>query len=98
MITGRRFLVHGVLALAAGGFLLLGPTSARRTNTIHLVGTAALYCLTVIGVNIVFGFAGQITLGPAATFAVGAYVGGVLSSSPTGTRSWPSSRPSSPRC
>ncbi len=78
VITGRRFLVHAVLALVAGGFLLLGPDFGWRTSTIHLVGTAALYCLTVIGVNIVFGFAGQITLGPAATFAVGAYVGGVL--------------------
>jgi len=77
--AGRRYAFHAVLALAAGAILLAGPSLGWKISTIHLVGTAALYALTVIGVNVVFGFAGQITLGPAATFAVGAYVGGVLS-------------------
>jgi branched-chain amino acid transport system permease protein len=77
--AGRRYLLHAGLALAAGAVLLAGPSLGWKISTIHLVGSAALYCITVIGVNVVFGFAGQITLGPAATFAVGAYVAGVLS-------------------
>ncbi len=75
----RRFLVHAGLALALAAFLLAGPSLGWKIDTIHLLATASLYALTTIGVNIVFGFAGQITLGPAATFAVGAYVGAVLS-------------------
>src|SRR4029077_15455489 len=77
--ASRRYRLHAVLALGATAILLAGPSLGWNVSTIHLVGSAALYCITVIGVNIVLGFAGQITLGPAATFAVGAYVGGVLS-------------------
>jgi hypothetical protein len=47
--------------------------------------SSAIYCVTAIGVNVVGGFAGQITLGPAATFAVGARVGSVRSVKSTGT-------------
>jgi len=38
-----------------------------------------LYAISVMGLNLVFGFAGQVTLGPAATFAIGAYTAAVLS-------------------
>jgi len=79
VIAARRYRVHAVLALGAAAILFAGPSLGWKVSTIHLVGSAALYCVTVIGVNVVLGFAGQITLGPAATFAVGAYVGGVLS-------------------
>ena len=75
----RRYLFHGALALAAAAILLAGPSLGWSIGTLHLVGVAMLYCIVVIGVNVVLGFAGQITLGPAATFAVGAYVGAVLS-------------------
>jgi branched-chain amino acid transport system permease protein len=37
-----------------------------------------LAAVSVIGMNLVFGLAGQPTLGPAATYAVGAYVSGLL--------------------
>jgi branched-chain amino acid transport system permease protein len=37
-----------------------------------------LAAISVIGMNLVFGLAGQPTLGPAATYAVGAYVSGLL--------------------
>jgi branched-chain amino acid transport system permease protein len=77
--SGRRYRFHALLALGAAAILLAGPSLGWKISTIHLVGSAALFCVTVIGVNVVLGFAGQITLGPAATFAVGAYVGGVLS-------------------
>jgi branched-chain amino acid transport system permease protein len=77
--ASRRYRLHAVLALGAAGILLAGPSLGWNVSTIHLVGSAALYCVTVMGVNVVLGYAGQITLGPAATFGVGAYVGGVLS-------------------
>jgi ABC-type branched-subunit amino acid transport system ATPase component/ABC-type branched-subunit amino acid transport system permease subunit len=49
------------------------PRSATR-----LTGLALLYGLTVMGLNLVFGMAGQVTLGPAAVFAVGAYAAGIV--------------------
>ena len=78
-VARRRYLFHAALAVGAAAILLAGPSLGWNVSTIHLVGTACLYAIVVIGVNVVLGFAGQITLGPAATFAVGAYVGGVLS-------------------
>ncbi len=77
--AGRRYRFHALLGLGAAAILLAGPSLGWNVSTIHLVGSAMLYCVTIIGINVVLGFAGQITLGPAATFAVGAYVGGVLS-------------------
>jgi ABC-type branched-subunit amino acid transport system ATPase component/ABC-type branched-subunit amino acid transport system permease subunit len=49
------------------------PRSATR-----LTGLALLFGLTVMGLNLVFGMAGQVTLGPAAVFAVGAYGAGIV--------------------
>jgi len=79
VVDRRRFLGHGALAVVVAGGLILGPSIGFKTNDIHLIASTALYAIAVIGVNIVLGFAGQITLGPAATFAVGAYAGAVLS-------------------
>jgi branched-chain amino acid transport system permease protein len=46
-----------------------------------------LAAISVIGMNLVFGLAGQPTLGPAATYAVGAYVSGLLAAK-TGWDPW----------
>src|SRR5262249_17442720 len=45
------------------------PPSVFRMLTL-----TCLAAVSVIGMNLVFGLAGQATLGPAATYAVGAYV------------------------
>jgi ABC-type branched-subunit amino acid transport system ATPase component/ABC-type branched-subunit amino acid transport system permease subunit len=44
----------------------------------RLASVTLLYVIAVMGLNLVFGLAGQVTLGPAAVFAAGAYVAGVL--------------------
>ena len=46
--------------------------------TLRIYALTMLYIIAVMGLNLVFGFAGQVTLGPAAVFAVGAYGSGVL--------------------
>jgi branched-chain amino acid transport system permease protein len=40
---------------------------------------AMIYASAIMGLNLVFGLAGQVTLGPAAVFAVGAYASGLAS-------------------
>ena len=39
---------------------------------------AGIYCLITIGLCLLMGYAGQISLGHAAFFGVGAYVSGIL--------------------
>jgi branched-chain amino acid transport system permease protein len=62
------------LSLAAAAFLapLLG-LNAFWQNQIALTG---IYGLIVVGLNLSFGFAGELALGQVALFAVGAYVTG----------------------
>ena len=46
--------------------------------TLRFYALTMLYIIAVMGLNLVFGFAGQVTLGPAAVFAIGAYGAGLL--------------------
>jgi branched-chain amino acid transport system permease protein len=74
----RRFRAHGGLAVALAVLLIVAPSAGLKSNDVHLIAIAAVYAITIMGLNLVFGLAGQVTLGPAATFAVGAYAGGLL--------------------
>ncbi len=74
----RRFRLNTSAALAGGAVLWVLPMTNLPSATLRIYATTMLYAIAVIGLNLVFGFAGQVTLGPAATFAVGAYGGGLL--------------------
>jgi ABC-type branched-subunit amino acid transport system ATPase component/ABC-type branched-subunit amino acid transport system permease subunit len=75
----RRFTVNAVAALAGGGVLWWLPSSGLLPpSTLRLYALTMLYAVAVMGLNLVFGMAGQVTLGPAAVFAVGAYSSGIL--------------------
>jgi ABC-type branched-subunit amino acid transport system ATPase component/ABC-type branched-subunit amino acid transport system permease subunit len=76
----RRFATHAALALACAVVLWVLPYfGAVASSDLRLIALAMLYAATVMGLNLVFGLAGQVTLGPAAVFAVGAFVAGALS-------------------
>jgi branched-chain amino acid transport system permease protein len=72
-IPGQWWLAAAVVAVV---FLL--PYTMKATSA-DVVVLAMVYAMTVMGLNLVFGIAGQVTLGPAAVFAVGAYTAGLLS-------------------
>jgi ABC-type branched-subunit amino acid transport system ATPase component/ABC-type branched-subunit amino acid transport system permease subunit len=74
----RKFRLHGGLAVVLAALLLIGPDIGMGPNDQIRLAVTALYLICLMGVNLVFGVAGQITLGPAATFAVGAYATGLL--------------------
>ncbi len=80
MSTGRRF----ALLLAAA--LLIGVVggSVRSSYVLGMLIFIALYAMAALGLSLVMGFAGQVSLGQAAFFAIGAYVSGVL----TATYGW----------
>jgi branched-chain amino acid transport system permease protein len=75
----RRFIAHSVLAgVAALGLWVLPEWFSLAPSFTRVTVLAMIYAMTVMGLNLVFGIAGQVTLGPAAVFAVGAYSAGVM--------------------
>ncbi len=68
-LLDTRFLRLGFLALAAG--LVLGPTLLGRY--LFLLNTVGIFALGAVGLSLLTGFAGQISLGHAAFMAIGAY-------------------------
>ncbi|WP_084550553.1 ABC transporter permease subunit [Actinomadura rifamycini] len=72
--TVRRAAPWLVLLAAA---VVLPPASGDPTIT-YLATTAAIYVMVATGLNIMFGYTGQVSLGQGALVAVGAYTSGVL--------------------
>ena len=64
-----------VLGLAA---LLVLPFLVSSPYYLHLIITIAIYSIVVLGLDIVFGYTGEVSIGHAALFGIGAYTAGVL--------------------
>jgi branched-chain amino acid transport system permease protein len=69
----REWLGFGVLALLLAVFPLVAPESLVDIGVYALI-----YGLAAIGLTLLMGLAGQVSLGQAAFFAIGAYTQGVL--------------------
>jgi len=69
----RRWLRFALLALALVAFPIVAPASA-----VDLGVYALIYGLAAIGLSLLMGLAGQVSLGHAAFFAVGAYSQAIL--------------------
>jgi ABC-type branched-subunit amino acid transport system permease subunit len=63
----------GVLALA------LLPFFVTSSYYLPLITTIIIYSILVLGLDIVFGYTGEVSIGHAALFGVGAYTAGMLS-------------------
>jgi branched-chain amino acid transport system permease protein len=65
-----------------GIFIIIFPWIARIVPAIEnypdIMIFAGIYCLITIGLSILMGYAGQISLGQAAFYGIGAYVSGIL--------------------
>lgn len=65
-----------------GFFIILFPQVVGRIPAIQnysdIMVFAAIYCFITIGLSILMGYAGQISLGHAAFFGIGAYVSAIL--------------------
>jgi branched-chain amino acid transport system permease protein len=59
-------------------FLLLFPAISRNRYYIGVMTDVGLYTIIVIGLNLLMGYAGQISLGHAGFFGIGAYCSGLL--------------------
>jgi branched-chain amino acid transport system permease protein len=62
------------------GFLVLFlvPVFTHNPYYIHLVETIMIYAILLFGLDIVVGYTGQVSLGHAGLFGIGAYTAGVL--------------------
>ena len=70
-MLGKIFTGLVVLALAAAPFLV-------GTYYLDLMTTIAIYAILLLGLDIVFGYTGEVSLGHSALFGVGAYAAGCL--------------------
>ncbi|MFQ5485657.1 MAG: branched-chain amino acid ABC transporter permease, partial [Desulfobacterales bacterium] len=65
-----------------GAFILVFPWVAGRIEAINnypdIMVFAGIYCLIAIGLSLLMGYAGQISLGHAAFYGIGAYISAVL--------------------
>ncbi len=73
--VGRGPLLLGVLAIAA---LAAFPLAVHNPYYVHLVETILIYAIVLFGLDIVVGYTGQVSLGHAGLFGIGAYTAGVL--------------------
>jgi len=68
-------LALGAVAVAA---LAVFPILSGNPYYIHLVETIMIYAIVLFGLDIVVGYTGQVSLGHAGLFGIGAYTAGVL--------------------
>ena len=71
----RSHLLLAVIGIAA---LLLFPVGIHNPYYIHLLETIMIYAIVLFGLDIVVGYTGQVSLGHAGLFGIGAYTAGVL--------------------
>jgi len=72
-------LAFAALVLAAGALVLLGGKGGLITNFMYLqLSLVLIYAIAVLGLNLLTGFNGQISLGHGAFFALGAYTAAIL--------------------
>ncbi|MGZ3181620.1 MAG: branched-chain amino acid ABC transporter ATP-binding protein/permease [Telluria sp.] len=69
-----------MLALSVAGLALLAayPIAVGNPYYIHLAETILIYAILLFGLDIVVGYTGQVSLGHAGLFGIGAYITGVL--------------------
>ncbi len=68
-------LLLGLLALVA---VAAFPFAVGNPYYVHLVETILIYAIVLFGLDIVVGYTGQVSLGHAGLFGIGAYTAGVL--------------------
>ena len=71
----RKYFLAAVIGLV---LLALVPVFTHNPYYIHLIETIMIYAVLLFGLDIVVGYTGQVSLGHAGLFGIGAYTAGVL--------------------
>lgn len=78
----------GLTVLALCVLLLVWPLVESNPYNLGLSNLIAIYTMVVLGLNLFIGYAGQISLGHAAFFGIGAY-GSAIGTATLGGPAWP---------
>jgi len=78
----------GLTVTALSFVLLVWPLIESNPYNLGLSNLIAIYTMVVLGLNLFIGYAGQISLGHAAFFAIGAY-GSAIGTTTLGGPAWP---------
>ena len=70
--------MRAALKLVLVAALVLFPFVVTSPYYLHLLVVVAIFSIVALGLDIVFGYTGEVSLGHAALFGVGAYTAGVL--------------------
>ena len=58
--------------------LFIIPFAVTSPYYLHLLQTIAIFAIVVLGLDVVFGYTGEVSIGHAALFGIGAYTAGVI--------------------
>ena len=71
--------MKAVLSLVGLAALAALPFVITSSYYLPLITTIVIYSILVLGLDIVFGYTGEVSIGHAALFGVGAYTAGMMS-------------------
>ena len=77
MIQERKKLI--TLAIFLAILPLMAMNIPAISNYLEVMIFAGIFCLVTVGLSLLMGYAGQISLGHAAFMGIGAYTSGILS-------------------
>src|SRR6478609_7357291 len=75
LVSSRSSLLATIVGLA---LLIAFPMVVGNPYYIHLLETIMIYAILLFGLDIVVGYTGQVSLGHAGLFGIGAYTAGVM--------------------
>ena len=78
-----------LLFLALAVAILAIPFATNSNYLLRLVNVGLIFAILAVSLNIVLGYAGQIALGHAAFFGIGAYAAALISAGGSGLLFWP---------
>ena len=67
-----------VATAACVAAVLLLPLVETRTFVLHMLSLVAINAMVALGLQLLFGFSGQLSIGQAAFYGIGAYTSGLL--------------------
>jgi branched-chain amino acid transport system permease protein len=82
-------MVRKAILVALALAVLAIPFAGSSNYILRLVNVALIYALLAVSLNIVLGYAGQLALGHAALFGIGAYTAALLTAGGSGLLFWP---------
>ncbi len=84
----KNFAIASVLILIVPLWARFIPGNLIHMDIVNVMALAGIYSCAVIGLNLLIGYAGQISLGHAAFFGIGAYSVAILSTRYPGFPAW----------